>query len=150
MVYQCHAFQGRAHEGRRPPDPTPHRGDRGLGANTPDQWVSGSLERPVPGRQAQGTRLWPDHHDSHRDLPARRQTRLLETQPACRALTHLEFNRATNTAPTTATTPSSIRTRKASSSTTPMANPKPSSSVSTKLPTPSANIKAPTTPSPTK
>src|SRR3989344_8113777 len=94
MVYQCHALQGRAHEGRRPPDPTPHRGDRGLGANTPDQWVSGSLERPVPGRQAQGTRLWPDHHDSHRDLPARWQTRLLETQPACRALTHLEFNRA--------------------------------------------------------
>src|SRR3989344_5638214 len=94
MVYQCHALQGRAHEGRRPPDPTPHRGDRGLGATTPDKWVSVSLDRPVPGRQAQGTRLWPDHHDSHRDLPARRQTRLLETQPARRALTHLEFNRA--------------------------------------------------------
>lgn len=61
---------------------------------TPDQWLPRSHQQPVPGRQAQGTRLWQLLHDAHHRLPPRRQARFQQDQPPCR-LTHSIFKRAT-------------------------------------------------------
>jgi transposase len=93
VVHQRHALQGHAHEGGRATHPQPPRRHPPLGADPTDQWLLGSAQRPVPGRQAQGPRLPPALDHPHRHLPARRKTRLPQAQPARRS-THLNFNRA--------------------------------------------------------
>jgi transposase len=51
------------------------RRHRRLDPDSPDQWLPRSHQWPVPGRQAQGARLWQLLHHSRRRLPPRRQAR---------------------------------------------------------------------------
>ena len=89
MVYERQPLQGPAHEGRGPPRAIPLRRHLGVGPNPRHQWLLGGPEWSLPGRQAQGPRLWSILQDPHRDLPDRGQARLLKDQPAYGGSTHM-------------------------------------------------------------